>query len=98
MVTVARARKVRSVVYGQIAGTPTRTKYAITILTMDSVRRVVHPWRNNWSRRTRGNVDLNSIIATMITIVFAENQTRGGTIAGPNEPPTDTVEKRAPSA
>src|SRR5437016_7087421 len=97
-VTVARARKVRSVICRQIAGTPTTMKYAITIFTMESVSRVVHPWRNNWSRRTRGNVDLKSMIATMITIVLRKNQTIGGMIAGPKYPPRYNVEKRAAKA
>src|SRR5207237_8885558 len=91
-VTVARARKVRSVICRQIAGTPTTMKYAITIFTMESVSRVVHPWRNNWSRRTRGNVDLKSMIATMITIVVRKNQTIGGMIAGPKYQPGYKVE------
>src|SRR2546425_13108516 len=97
-VTVARARKVRSVMRRQIAGTPTTMKYAITIFTIESVSRVVHPWRNNWSRRTRGNVDLKSMIATMITIVLRKNQMIGGMIAGPKYPPRYNVEKRAAKA
>src|SRR5207247_6143803 len=97
-VTVARARKVRSVIYRQIAGTPTTMKDAITIFTIESVSRVVHPWRNNWSRRTRGNVNLKSMIATMITIVLRKNQTIGGMIAGPKYPPRYNVEKRAAKA
>src|SRR3989442_15657842 len=97
-VTVARARKVRSVICRQIAGTPTTMKYAFTIFTIESVSRVVHPWRNNWSRRTRGNVELKSMIATMITIVLRKNQTIGGMIAGPKYPPRYNVEKRAAKA
>src|SRR5207253_4144490 len=97
-VTVARARKVRSVIYRQIAGTTMTMKYAITIFTIESVRSVVHPWRNNWSRRTRGNVDLKSMIATMITIVLRKNQMIGGMIAGPKYPPRYNVEKRAAKA
>src|SRR3989442_1210071 len=73
-------------------------KYAITIFTIESVSRVVHPWRNNWSRRTRGNVDLNSMIATIITIVLRKNQRIGGMIAGPKYPPRYNVEKRAAKA
>src|SRR2546427_68473 len=64
------------------------------MLSIASVRRVVQPALRSWSRRTRGNVDLSSIISTMIIRVLSSIQKRGGRKPGPRKPPRYITLKR----